>query len=126
MDYQKELILFLEHFAPNQSQDVLDAVELDASFHVLKVPKLLAVKELSENYVFRLKDSWNAWKTAKAQAVPEGFVLVPKEPTDKTIAHMINTPIEVNLLCDHADTFLSEGEAYIAYKAMIEAQEQKG
>lgn len=60
---------------------------------------------------------------AKAQAVPEGFVVVPKEPTDKTIAHMINTPIEVNLLCDHADTFLSEGEAYIAYKAMIEAQE---
>ena len=62
-------------------------------------------------------------QAAKAQAVPEGFVLVPKEPTDKTIARMINTPIEVNLLCDHADTFLSEGEAYIAYKAMIEAQE---
>lgn len=62
-------------------------------------------------------------EAAKAQAVPEGFVFVPKEPTDKTIAHMINTPIEVNLLCDHADTFLSEGEAYIAYKAMIEAQE---
>lgn len=60
---------------------------------------------------------------AKAQAVPEGFVLVPKEPTDKTIARMINTPIDVNLLCDHADIFLSEGEAYIAYQAMIEAQE---
>ena len=70
MDYQKELILFLEHFAPNQSQDVRDAVELDASFHVINVPKLLAVKGLSENYVFRLKDSWNAWKAAKAQAVP--------------------------------------------------------
>ena len=68
--------------------------------------------------------SWEAWQAATAQVVPEGFVLVPKEPTDKTIAHMINTPIEVNLLCDHADTFLSEGEAYIAYKAMIEAQEQ--
>lgn len=65
---------------------------------------------------------WVAWQ-AKAQAVPEGFVLVPKEPTDKTIARMINTPIEVNLLCDHADIFLSEGEAYIAYQAMIEAQE---
>ena len=70
-----------------------------------------------------VEDLWEAWQAAKAQAVPEGFVLVPKEPTDKTIAHMINTPIEVNLLCDHADTFLSEGEAYIAYKAMIEAQE---
>ena len=75
MDYQKELILFLEHFAPNQSQDVRDAVELDASFHVINVPKLLAVKGLSENYVFRLKDSWNAWKAAKAQAVPKGFVV---------------------------------------------------
>ena len=62
-------------------------------------------------------------QAVKAQAVPEGFVLVPKEPTDKTIARMINTPIEVNLLCDHADIFLSEGEAYIAYQAMIEAQE---
>ena len=62
-------------------------------------------------------------QAAKAQAVPEGFVLMPKEPTDKTIARMINTPIEVNLLCDHADIFLSEGEAYIAYQAMIEAQE---
>jgi hypothetical protein len=66
---------------------------------------------------------WHMWLEVKAQAVPEGFVLVPKEPTDKTIAHMINTPIEVNLLCDHADVFLSEGEAYIAYQAMIEAQE---
>ena len=71
------------------------------------------------NYAF-IMGAWMAWK---AQTVPEGFVLVPKEPTDKTIARMINTPIEVNLLCDHADTFLSEGEAYIAYKAMIEAQE---
>ena len=70
-----------------------------------------------------LLNQGEALAQAKAQAVPEGFVLVPKEPTDKTIAHMINTPIEVNLLCDHADTFLSEGEAYIAYKAMIEAQE---
>lgn len=77
---------------------------------------------------YGLQDGWvilgiQDIKATKAQAVPEGFVLVPKEPTDKTIAHMINTPIEVNLLCDHADVFLSEGEAYIAYQAMIEAQE---
>ena len=78
-----------------------------------------------ENSLYALQATWKAWREAKTQAVPEGFVLVPKEPTDKTIAHMINTPIEVNLLCDHADTFLSEDEAYIAYKAMIEAQEQK-
>ena len=29
--------------------------------------------------------SWSAWKEAKAQAVPEGFILVPKEPTEAVI-----------------------------------------
>ncbi|WP_257230356.1 hypothetical protein [Acinetobacter sp. YH01008] len=29
--------------------------------------------------------SWSAWKEAKAQAVPEGFILVPKEPTEAMI-----------------------------------------
>lgn len=90
MDYQKELILFLEHFAPNQSQDVRDAVELDASFHVINVPKLLAVKGLSENYVFRLKDSWNAWKAAKAQAVPEWISVEDELPTpNKTFSDAV-------------------------------------
>ena len=90
------------------------------------LPEHYSEDDASDIY-HRVNTGWAMWKKAinftKAQAVPEGFVLVPKEPTDKTIAHMINTPIEVNLLCDHADTFLSEGEAYIAYKAMIEAQE---
>ncbi|WP_312968991.1 hypothetical protein [Acinetobacter gerneri] len=60
---------------------------------------------------------------AKSQAVPDGFVLVRKEPTVEIISHITNTPIEVNHLCDHADVFLSHGEAEIAYKAMIQAQE---
>ena len=61
---------------------------------------------------------------AKAQAVQEGFVVVPMEPTEQILNRMTNTPIEVNHLCDNADIFLSEDEARIAYKAMIEAQEQ--
>lgn len=62
----------------------------------------------------------------KAQAVPEGYVVVPMEPTEQILNRMTNAPIEVNHLCDNADIFLSEDEARIAYKAMIEAQEQKG
>lgn len=31
---------------------------------------------------------WVAWQAAKAQAVPEGFVLMPKEPTDEIIEAM--------------------------------------
>ncbi len=107
MDIQKEREAFVENYRK-----------------VYKVDKSLFVNDSGEFTDLFCQDAWVMWQAAKAQAVPEGFVLVPKEPTDKTIARMINTPIEVNLLCDHADIFLSEGEAYIAYQAMIEAQEQ--
>ena len=70
MDYQKELELFLDYYVSDQSSYIRDAVELDKSFHVINVPKLLAVSGLAESYVFRLKDSWNSWIAAKAQAVP--------------------------------------------------------
>lgn len=33
--------------------------------------------------------SWSAWKEAKAQAAPEGFVLVPKEPYAYLIKHKL-------------------------------------
>ena len=56
--------------------------------------------------------AWMAWQAAKAQAVHEGFVVVPKEPTEAMLRaandHVMNT---------HATPFS-------AYKAMIEAQEQ--
>lgn len=40
------------------------------------------------SYAF-LMGAWLAWQArAKAQAVPEGFVLMPKEPTDEIIEAM--------------------------------------
>ena len=29
--------------------------------------------------------AWQVWQAAKAQAVPDGFVLVPKEPTERML-----------------------------------------
>lgn len=60
-----------------------------------------------------INTAWTMWIRAKKNAVPEGFVLVPKEPTDKMImaAH------------EH-----HEGETYLPhslYTAMIEAAEGK-
>ncbi|WP_180111362.1 hypothetical protein [Acinetobacter sp. YH12136] len=51
------------------------------------------------------------WQAAKAQAIPDGFVVVPKEPTPKMI--------------DAADNCAIDGKvtANIIYKAMLEAQE---
>lgn len=62
---------------------------------------------------------WKTWQVAKKQAIPEGFVLVLKEPSTELVNH------------GH-DVFLgnfNEGgqtggrSLYFAYKAMIEAQE---
>ena len=56
--------------------------------------------------------AWMAWQ-AKAQVVPEGFVLVPKEPTEA-------------MYIAGTDKRQSGGNTADVYKAMIEAQEQKG
>ena len=77
-----------------------------------------------EGAITRRDYAYVGWQAAKSQAVPEGFVVVPMDPTEQILNRMTNTPIEVNHLCDNADIFLSEDEARIAYKAMIEAQEQ--
>jgi 3-phenylpropionate/cinnamic acid dioxygenase small subunit len=62
------------------------------------------------------KIAWDAWKEAKAQAVPEGFVLVPKEPTLLMQRAGSAEAIKPNLgIASMRDI----------YKAMIEAQEQK-
>ena len=101
MDYQKELELFLDYYVSDQSSYIRDAVELDKSFHVINVPKLLAVSGLAESYVFRLKDSWNSWIAAKAQAVPEGFVLVPKDK----ISHFYQDNDEPENFCSNESDF---------------------
>lgn len=58
--------------------------------------------------------AWSAWKTAKSQ-VPEGFVLVPKEPTWGMIDAGENA-------CYGDDEEICK----IVYKAMIEAAQGEG
>ena len=59
-----------------------------------------------------MNGAWYSWQAAKAQAVPEGFVLVLKEPTEKMI--------------DAGHDFCKNNivTPSVFYKAMIEAQEQ--
>ena len=54
--------------------------------------------------------AWEAWIFAKNQAVPEGFVVVPKEPTEEMIQA-------------GRDERRDLGTVASTYKAMIEAQE---
>lgn len=61
-----------------------------------------------------INSSWSIWQAAKANAVPEGFVLVPKEPTLLMQRAGSAKAIKPNLgIASMRDI----------YKAMIEAQE---
>ena len=55
--------------------------------------------------------AWEAWIFTKAQLVPEGFVVVPKEPTKSMLIAADNCEIGGKVT------------AHNIYKAMIEAQE---
>ena len=79
---------------------------------------------------------WDFWQAAKAQAVPEGFVLVPKKPdvgkalnialkrivpppkTNDLIQKELMSKKYVDDLCSERDRIL------LNYEEMIEAQEQ--
>ena len=65
-----------------------------------------------------LKGARDAWQ-AKAQAVPEGFVVVPKEPTDE----MWSSGIDAYTDAMEDNKALPAASINDIYKAMIEAQE---
>lgn len=52
----------------------------------------------------------HVWQAAKAQAIPEGFVLVPVEPTDEIIEAM-----------DQFDSNFWYADMRSAYKAIVKA-----
>ena len=122
MDLQKEREAFEESFK----------IKWEIGHYILKMVKFIedsqdyapvnAVKQMSDEYywVLALNTGWYAWQAAKAQAVPEGFVLVPKEPS----ADLVNHGHQVFL--GHFNECGQTGgrSLYFAYKAMIEAQEQ--
>ena len=68
-----------------------------------------------------MNGAWYAWQAAKAQ-VPEGFVLVPKEPS----ADLVNHGHQVFLGHFNEGGQTGGRSLYFAYKAMIEAQENNG
>ena len=66
--------------------------------------------------------AWSVWQAAIAQAIPEGFVVVPKVPTQKMIDATINVPIPAV----YGDSISGQHKLKVAayYKAMIEAVQE--
>ena len=69
-------------------------------------------KHLMENF-------WDTWQAAKAQAIPEGFVVVPKEPTQELVNKM------QDYFVGAFENGLTGGQSiHCAYIAMIEAAQE--
>ena len=76
-----------------------------------------AFEDDGENYVYdEVKFMWDCWLEAKAQAIPDGFVVVPKEPTPKMIDATWNFDEEIQ------DMSHNSRNEFI-YNAMIAAAE---
>ena len=92
-----------------------------------------------ESSFYALQATWKAWMEAKAQAVPEGFVLVPRVITDEWMAVYVD-PVVTKYCKDYEDLPFSVEESELpeireshrlpirnAHKRLmqvIEAQEQ--
>ena len=87
--------------------------ELEGRGYIFQNKKWDEAKHRFEDDMLNM--AWEMWSSAKhsvkAQAVPEGFVLVPKEPTEA-------------MYIAGVDKRQSGGNTADVYKAMIEAQEQ--
>ncbi|MFV5500463.1 hypothetical protein VXP99_09135 [Acinetobacter towneri] len=105
MDFQKEkheyLSMLVDHGAITQEQsDSLSLLNSNIGLHS---------NSLTSSLVDCINWGWQSW--LKAKATPEGFVLVPKEPTRGMLIAADNCEIDGKVT------------AHNIYKAMIEAQE---
>lgn len=86
MDIQKEKIAHEKHLL---SQGVDFKYLPNIQYNELEnVYELIEWDEEYSEALNEINSSWCTWQAAKAQAVPEGFVLLPKEPTDEIIEAM--------------------------------------
>ena len=82
----------------------------------------LCLEQDHTDIVDHANDSLRIWQAAKAQAVPDGYVVVPKEPSANLVDH------GHQVFLGHFNEGGQSGgrSLYFAYKAMIEAHRQDG
>jgi len=109
MDLQKER----EAFEVLQNPKILQRAEFLVNISAYAVINAYRDDLFTLEWVEELNFGWRMWKAAKAQAVPEDFVLVPREPTDAMIEAGYQH-CEPNGILPHS-----------FYEAMIEAAEKE-
>ena len=115
MDIQKEKIAHEKHLL-SQGVDFKYLPNIQYS-ELENVYELIEWDEEYSEALNEINSSWCTWQAAKAQAVPEGFVLVPKQPTPKMIDATWNFDEEIQ------DMSHNSRNEFI-YNAMIAAAQE--
>ena len=116
MDIQKEKIAHEKHLL-SQGVDFKYLPNIQYS-ELENVYELIEWDEEYSEALNEINSSWCTWQAAKAQAVLEGFVLVPKQPTPKMIDATWNFDEEIQ------DMSHNSRNEFI-YNAMIEAAQEQ-
>ena len=131
MDIQKEKIAHEKHLL-SQGVDFKYLPNIQYS-ELENVYELIEWDEEYSEALNEINSSWCTWQAAKAQAVPEGFVVVPREPYAYLIKHKLwkkDSDPEIFLAVDFLGDDGVEKENLTVciplYKGGDEAQEQKG
>ncbi|MDR6628318.1 hypothetical protein J2X86_000306 [Acinetobacter lwoffii] len=114
MDIQKEKIAHEKHLL---SQGVDFKYLPNIKYNELEnAYELIEWDEEYSEALNEINSSWCTWQAVKAQAVPEGYVLMPIKPTETMVMAVVKE--------HEGDAFLpySLYDAYVK-QAMIEAQE---
>ena len=108
MDIEKENTKYLASLLANcgATQDEINDLSFDDEVGFFESNRL------ADWFVSQINFGWRVWQAAKAQAVPEGFLLMPRKCTNK-MAHAAKA----------VDGRLSAFKYADVYDAMIEAQE---
>ena len=131
MDINKENTKYLASLLSNcgATQDEINDLSFDDEVGFFESNRL------ADWFVSQINFGWRVWQAAKAQAVPEGFVVVAKELPEKIAEKMaidrIDKPIHENdpvwnEIAEESyknQVKLKKWEFWRDYKAMIEAQE---
>ena len=115
MDIQKEKIAHEKHLL-SQGVDFKYLPNIQYS-ELENVYELIEWDEEYSEALNEINSSWCTWQAAKAQAVLEGFVLVPKQPTPKMIDATWNFDEEIQ------DMSHNSRNEFI-YNAMIAAAQE--
>lgn len=115
MDIQKEKIAHEKHLL---SQGVDFKYLPNIQYNELEnVYELIEWGEEYSEALNEINSSWCTWQAAKAQAVPDGFMVVPKEPTDEILK------VANKILIAAYELRISNNQCLKRiYQAMIEAQ----